>query len=160
MRVPLLMQQVRLPQPGRRYRLAVIVYGVAVFWWLGPEDSRAFPPALLGWIGVALTLGGWLLARIGGRVMDFRALMALGAASGGVIGLGASVGTGFLMFFKNARHAHVLPDFPTAMISAILARAPVWSLAGALIGLGIVLAWAAVWARSPDDRSRTLPADL
>jgi hypothetical protein len=68
----------------------------------------------------------------------------LGLLLGAADGLGTSVATAVLMFFKNARHAHVFPDYPAGMIIAVLERAPLWAAAGALAGLSIGLAWLAL----------------
>jgi len=50
------------------------------------------------------------------------------------------------MFFKNALHAHAFWDYPPPMVVAMLTRAPSWTLAGGLAGLGIGCLW--VWRKS------------
>ena len=63
---------------------------------------------------------------------------------GAIIGIGSSLITALLMLLKNARHSHFFPDFPPGQIGAIIERAPVWALAGGLIGLGLGLLWNAL----------------
>ena len=47
-----------------------------------------------------------------------------------------------LMVLHNGIHAHPVPDFPNAVIFAMLARSPWWGAAGGLLGL----AWR-LWTR-------------
>ncbi len=63
-------------------------------------------------------------------------------------GLGGSVATAGLMFFKNARHAHVFPDYPAGMLLATLERAPMWAAAGGLIGLSVGLGCLALYEKA------------
>jgi hypothetical protein len=57
------------------------------------------------------------------------------------------------MLFKDARHAHLYPDYPPALLGAMLARLPAWSLAGALAVVGIAIILAAVGRRRADASS-------
>jgi hypothetical protein len=138
---------VSIPHPGRRVRLLMLTYGLIVLFWLSPEESQVWPVALLG-LGVSLLgVGVTLMNRMGGRTIP-ASYVAPGAALVGIIvGLGASIAVTFLMFFKNALHAHVYPDFPLPVMLAMLERAPVWGLAGLLAGLGLGLAWLG-WGRA------------
>ena len=45
-----------------------------------------------------------------------------------------------LMAFKSGLHGHGQPDFTLSQMAAVLARTPVWALAGFLIALGIAIA--------------------
>jgi hypothetical protein len=79
-----------------------------------------------------------------GQFVPVRALGPGAVALGAAVGLGASIATAALMFFKDARHAHLYPDYPAEQMGAVLQRAPGWALAGALFGLALSLAWLAV----------------
>jgi hypothetical protein len=48
------------------------------------------------------------------------------------------------MFFKNARHGHLFPDYTLEMMLAMLSRAPAWAIAGGLFGLSLGLGWLAL----------------
>lgn len=139
----------RLPQPGRWSRLLALGYGVALFVWLSVEDTATWSAALFG-LGLSSLIAILLtLDKIGGRWLAERYVPVFGVLLGAVIGLGSSPAAAVLMFFKNARHAHIFPDYPVGMILAVLERAPLWAAAGALAGLSIGLAWLAL--RRVDD---------
>jgi hypothetical protein len=53
------------------------------------------------------------------------------------------------MFFKNARHSHLYPDYPPEQLLAMLGRAPIWMLAGAFLGLSLGLGWLALRRDEP-----------
>lgn len=133
-----------LPRPDGRLRAVIIGCGFLVFIWLSPEDNHTIP--VIG-VGLVLTLVltlRWVLRNLGGKSFPIRYLPLVGLIIGAVVGLGTSVTTAGLMFFKNALHAHIFLDFPPNMMLAILGRAPFWATAGALGGLGIgilCLAW-------------------
>lgn len=133
-----------LPVRGYKARIIALGYGSGLFFWLIPEDNQIWPVALLGAGLSALMMILWLMGKLGGKRIPFR-YAALGAPLvGACIGLGASLATVGLMFFKNARHGHIYPDFPPGVMGAVLQRAPHWAVAGALAGLGLVLAWIAL----------------
>ncbi len=125
-------------------RLLTVLYGILIFLWLSPEDNTVWPVALIG-AGFSLLLVSLLLMRqLGGRAISDRYVVPGALLLGALIGLGASLSITFLMFFKNALHAHVFLDFPGGMLLSMLGRAPGWTLAGAFIGVGIALIWWAV----------------
>jgi hypothetical protein len=134
----------RLPAPGRRARLLGLVYGGIIFLWFSVEDNAVWPVAALGAGLSALIVSLTTMDKIGGSIVAARFIPLLMALMGGVIGLGASVTVVALMFFKNALHAHIFPDFPPALMLAMLQRAPAWAAAGALLGCGLGLAWIAL----------------
>jgi hypothetical protein len=129
---------------GRWSRLLALGYGIALFVWLSVEDVAVWPAALFGLGLSSLIVILLTLDKIGGRWLAGRYLLVLGLLLGAADGLGTSVATAVLMFFKNARHAHVLPDYPVDMIIAVLERAPLWAAAGALAGLSVGLVWLAL----------------
>lgn len=134
----------RLPHPGRKARWMAVFYGLLVFLWLSPEDNHPLPVVLLGVGGSLLSVIYWAGTRLAGREIPAAQTLVLGPVLGAVCGISASLITTTLMLIKNARHAHLFPDYPPGQMGAILARAPVWAAAGALIGLGLALAWLAL----------------
>ena len=129
----------RLPQTNSRTIFLLLGYGLVLLLWLSLEDNGTLSVALLGTGAAALFTIIALLNRIGGYVLPMRFWFT------GLIGLGAAIGalstltTTLLMFFKTSWHNHGFPDYPPAMMLAMLQRLPVWMLAGALIGLAIAL---------------------
>jgi hypothetical protein len=133
-----------LPQPGRRSRWLALAYSLAVFIWLSVEDLTIWPVTLFGSIGALLIVSLTVLSKMGGRFITARHLPLLVGLLGLVVGLGSSITVTALMFFKNARHAHVFPDYPVDLMLATLVRAPVWAVAGGLLGLSLGLGWLAL----------------
>jgi len=130
-----------VPAPNGRLRTISLIYGLLVFIWLSPEDNGVWPVALLG-VGLAVLSLVWLIRRrLGGSTFPTRYVAPGAVLSGGMAGLGGALATAGLMFFKNALHAHAFWDYPPAMVVAMLSRAPSWTLAGALVGLGVGLLW-------------------
>lgn len=133
-----------LPRPGRRIRWAGLLYGLALLLWLSVEDNHVWPVAALGAGLAALLALVNLLGRLGGQDVPARCAVVGAAALGALVGLGAAVATAALMLFKNALHAHLFLDYPPGLMLALLSRAPVWALAGGLVGLGLLLLWMAL----------------
>lgn len=144
-----------IPPPSKRLRLMTIGCGLLLFIWLTPEDNNVWPVAALG-IGAALLGSVWLIRqRLGGSRFPMRYVPVGGALMGGIIGLGGTLITAVLMFFKNALHAHAFWDYPPAMVAAMLTRAPSWAVAGALAGFGVGCLW--VWYKgSPTMKQATI----
>lgn len=139
---------IRFPRLARQFRRLAIIYGVMLFIWLSAEDVSVQPVTLLGW-GLAfliLLLMTW--GKLDGLTLNGRAILVFAVLMGSVAGLGASVATTALMFFKNAWHAHIFPDFPTGMLLATLERAPVWAAAGGFIGLSFGLGCLALYEKA------------
>ncbi|MBN8593846.1 MAG: hypothetical protein J0M33_18970 [Anaerolineae bacterium] len=131
------------PRLDYRFRLVVIGYGLVLLLWMSLEDTHTEPVVVLGVALSLLVSLRTLLRRLGGQEVSIRQLLLILAFSGGLVGVGASISTALLMFFKNAWHAHLFLDFPPGIMLAILERAPAWGLAGVLIGIGIGLSWLA-----------------
>ena len=128
----------------RRLRWLLLVYGIFLFIWLSVEDLSIVPVMAFG-LGAAILISVLTTSGKLGRIQTAeRYLPLLMALRGALIGALTSVMVVVLMFFKNARHSHLFPDYPPAMMLAILRRAPVWVLAGGLIGLSLGLGWL-VW---------------
>ena len=133
----------RVPNPGRRARLLTLAYGLALFWWFSLEDLAVWPVTLFG-IGLATLIVVYTLSgKIGGKIVAAAYVPALGGLIGSLIGIGSSVAIAGLMFFKNAQHGHLYPDYPVEMMLAMLQRAPSWAIAGGLLGLSLGLGWRA-----------------
>jgi hypothetical protein len=140
----------RIPAAGPRARLIALAYGGGLMLWLSLEENSVAAAAALGLGLAALMLVLTTADKLGGRRIAAHAVPLAGALLGAAIGLGAAVASAGLMFFKNALHAHVFPDYPPGLIGALLGRGPAWTLAGALLGLGAGLAWLALRALSGD----------
>jgi hypothetical protein len=145
-----------LPKRGRNARNLALVFGIALFLWTRIEDNSVLPVVLFG-VGLsALVTNLWLLDKFGGKAIALKYAVPGAVVIGTVIGLGAAVAAALLMFFKTALHAHVFPDYPPAQIIAMLERAPAWSAAGGLIGLGLALVWLAVRSGEKPKRIETI----
>lgn len=132
---------VSVPNWRKQLRWASIGHGLLIFFWLGPEDNRVWHAALIG-SGLAILLAfTWLHRRFSGLSLRISQVVPLLTLLGVLTGGGASLITALLMLFKNARHAHLVPDYPPALMGAILQLAPAWGLVGGLLGLGTALLW-------------------
>ena len=129
----------RIKKHSTRARHLFVICGIAVLLWSGMEDDDARMVTLLGMLlAAALSMmvinSQWIAQRLKRLSLAKRAAM-----SGALIGALASLTTPLLMLFKDLRHAHVFPDYPTGMMVATLERMPAWALAGGLAGFGIGL---------------------
>lgn len=131
---------------GARLRLLILAYGGSVLLWSSLEDNNVLPAALLGGGLALLLLVAWLTheKRYGGKVVAGQQAVLAAALFGAALGFGASLAAAALMLLKDGLHAHLFPDYPFGMIVDILARAPLWALAGILACVGALLAWWAV----------------
>ncbi|MEM9951251.1 MAG: hypothetical protein AAF846_06620 [Chloroflexota bacterium] len=124
-----------VPTLKNKARFLMIGYGLILLFWMSLENRDTLIVALLGTGATLIYLGSALLKRFGGREFTHRAwstaVVFLGAVFGGL----SVVTTALLMFFKSSWHGHLYPDFPPAMIWAMLMRLPYWMLSGALLGL-------------------------
>lgn len=134
----------RVPFRSRHLRWLVLGYGVLILLWLSREDNSVAAVALLGCgLSVLLAIFG-VTGRLGGRLISTRYVLVGGVSLGALAGLATAVSVSGLMLFKNALHSHLFLDYPPHVMLGILQRAPVWTLAGALAGLGLALAWLVV----------------
>jgi hypothetical protein len=122
----------------RRLRITILIWGILAFIWLAPEDDSVLPALLLG-LGLSALVITWLFIRlkIAAWMRAWRTLL-VAAVFGALIGAGTSLSTVLLLLIKNARHAHLTPDYPPEILLDTLERFPAWSLVGALIGIGLV----------------------
>jgi hypothetical protein len=135
---------IHIPPRGRRFRWWIIGYGLAVFIWSAPEVNSVWLVTLLGFAGSVLLVLRAAWGRLDGQAIAPRTLPLLSSILGALMGLGGSLATVSLMLLKNARHAHIFPDYPTGLLLATLERAPAWALGGLLLGLGAALLWLAL----------------
>jgi hypothetical protein len=120
-------------------RWLVIGLGILTFLWLSIEDTHTEPVALLG-IGLALLgIWSWATQQLKHTLIQGLHRYVLLMVLGGLTGLTSVMLTALLMFLKTAWHSHLFPDFPVAMMLAMLELAPIWSVAGVLLGLGLAL---------------------
>lgn len=113
-----------------------MVVGVLVFFWLGTEDNSVQSAVLYG-LGVASLSVAHVQYRLP-KLLQLRRRPRF-ALLGAIVGLSAALFATLLMLLKTALHAHLFPDYSLPLIAAMTARAPVWAVAGALMGLGIAL---------------------
>jgi len=120
-------------------RLILIVVLALTFVWMSFEDTDTTFVLLLSANVTIAAAVLWLFRTYGGVPVPFGQFVLGGALLGAVSGAGIAVLAAFLMFFKNAWHAHLFPDFPLPMIGGMAARAFAWGIAGALFGLALAL---------------------
>ncbi|RMF77678.1 MAG: hypothetical protein D6737_16940 [Chloroflexi bacterium] len=134
----------QLPTMSRRLRMATLLYGMIVFFWLTPEEDSVVTVTILGVVAAFLMAWWQLLRWRGGHAVRARLVPLMLAVFGALVGILAGGATAFLMLMKNAIHGHENLDYRPELMLAILERVPVWALAGALLGLGFGLAWLAL----------------
>jgi hypothetical protein len=134
----------KFPTRGKHFRNIALLYGVTVFLWIPIEDFQTLPVVIFGTLLALLVLSGWVLNKFGGKTIPTRYLPIAAGLIGAVAGLSSAIASVGLMFFKTSVHAHPFPDYPLALMLAMLERAPMWTLAGALLGLGAALLWLAL----------------
>jgi hypothetical protein len=133
-----------VPPYSTRLRLIALVYGAVLLFWSSLEDNSVLPAALLG-AGLALIVSSaWLTRRYGGRTFTARTALLGTALAGAALGLASSLAAAGLMLVKNGMHSHLFPDYPFGLIVDMLARSPLWALAGIFAGIGLLLAWWAI----------------
>lgn len=134
-------------------RWNAIACAVAIFVWSTPEEDRLIFPALLGgWMAFSL-LWRWVSNRYAGTTLQSTRLLIAAGMFGAATGALSSLCAVLLMLFKDARHAHLYPDYPPSILAAMLARLPAWSLAGALAAAGLAMLLSALRQRHADTAS-------
>ena len=134
---------------SRGPRLALLLSGSCALFWLALEDQALWPPLALGAALASLLTLQFLLGRLRGRQPGPVQIVSLGFGGGLVAGTGACLCAVGLMMFKNASHAHSIPDFPGDRLLATLQLAPQMALSFALTGLGISLVCLLLRERAP-----------
>ena len=119
------------PRLRFRLRLAEIALGIVLIVWLTFEDQNITPVQLL-----ALASAAVLAVRFVDAVRSSRMLALTG--TGLVAGFAASPIAAGLMLVKIGLHSHgQTPDFTIEDIAQVFSRAPLFGLAGLLIGAGL-----------------------
>ncbi|HEX6304035.1 MAG TPA: hypothetical protein VFZ76_07585 [Anaerolineales bacterium] len=137
-------------------RLTALIIAVAIILWLPIEDvgvhyvlvfailisawwaARFLIPYLPGSSELPGRYGRWL-----GRNREDahgRRFIISHIIIGTLSGVAVSPLALLLMIFKSGLHGHGQPDFTPSQMAAVLARTPVWALAGFLTALGIAIA--------------------
>lgn len=129
-----------MPPFGDQHRYLAIFYGVVVLIWLTTESAHVLLTTLLG-LGLALLIVILsALYRLGGRCYTARWWIPTFIVGGILVGALTPLTTFLLMLFKNVQHSHLYPDFPNSVMFGIVGRAPIWAIAGGLIGAALALA--------------------
>lgn len=135
---------IQIPQPKRKFRWFTLLYALGLLVWFSFEDDSVRSVTLWGLGFAALLVMNWLPKQTALPPIRPAYLPLVTSAFGLMFGLVTNVSTVTLMFFKNALHAHLFPDYPPALMLALLSQAPAWALSGALVGLGGALLFLAV----------------
>lgn len=127
----------------RLLRIAVILLGAVVLFWLSIEDQNEGWALLLA-LFLSFLIAIVLYLRLGDGRLGFFLIPVLGALSGLLVPVLAVL----LMVVKIGLHGHGEPDFSIAQVSEVLQRIPIWIVAGLLIGVGVAV-WQATKAKLP-----------
>jgi hypothetical protein len=130
------------PARHRLFSLSTFAAGLLFFVWIGADDESALGASLLGAALPSLFIARLLLHRFGGRTLTMRRTILLLCASGLLAGCLAPFITAVLIALKVSLFAE---PYPPELVLAVLARTPLWALAGLLAGGGLALG---VYARS------------
>jgi hypothetical protein len=117
-------------------RISALILGIALILWLPIEDVNVnqvlfFANAVCAWWAARFLLN---ISPQNPTFLWRHVLIGL------LAGLAVSPVAVFLVAFKSGLHGHGIPDFSSAQILDVLARSPVWIVAGSLLGLGVALA--------------------
>lgn len=120
----------------RWLRLIALGLGIAVLVWLPIEDLDlrlvlVFSPAICAWLAARF------LINLSPEKHNFiiRHIIISTLAGAAVAPLAV-----LLMVFKSGLHGHGTPDFSFEQIRQVLLQAPLWILAGILLGAGVAAA--------------------
>lgn len=131
---------VEWPTRSHRLTLFTFAFGLAFFFWIGMEDTTLLPVMILGASLPAMVIAHFLLRR------PARTGMLLLSAGGLLGGVAAPLTSTVLIALKVSLHSHAYPDYPPEAVVSVLARAPVWALAGLVFGAALALL---AYARRP-----------
>ena len=124
---------------GTKARFLLIGYGLCLLVWMSLEDTSLIPVVVLGTglavIGVIYTVAQNMAQQAISLTRLLFLLVMVSTAVGGLAPLAITV----LMFFKTSWHAHPFPDYPPALMLAMLSRVPAWTLAGCLLGCALAI---------------------
>ena len=127
-----------MPDPGlapRGLRVAVILTGLGLLFWLPFEDQNERPALFFALLLCALA-GAFLLHRLGSLgVVPLWAYPLLGM----LCGLALSPLAVLLLALKSGLHSHAAPDYTIVDLVSVLEKTPVWAGVGLLFGLSVGL---------------------
>lgn len=123
--------------PKRRIRLALLLWGLGVFMWMRLEDASVGGALLAGALTAVPGVLLWAWRETGGARPSLMRLLLAGTALGALAGLATPITSAALMLLKNGSHAHVVPDYPFGVMLQVLLLAPLYAVAGALVGFGL-----------------------
>ncbi len=130
---------VNWPARSRGLTLLTYFYCGTFLVWIGVEDYSLAAVTVLGAGLPALFLGHFLLRRFGGAVLSMRKSLLLLSAGGLLAGALAPLAIAILMAVKVSLHGSTTPGFEAQTVVAVVARLPVWALAGLLVGVALAL---------------------
>lgn len=139
-----------IPHTDRLTRRLLIIAGIVVLVWSGYEDNSVIGVAILGWSLAILGVMVFVTSRFAGRAITRSTLIKLSPLIGAISGAMSTLVVVLLMLFKDARHAHIFPDYPPQMMLDMLTRLPHWTISGALMSLGVCLLWVTRPLKSTD----------
>lgn len=132
-------QATDLPQFSWSKKIAWAVAGLVWFFWIGYED-RGLVSVLIVSALIAVPVG--IEAYVRWRVKlgtSFQQSALRGAFAGTLSGALVGIIGILIALMKVSLHQHVIPDFSSGDILALLNRIPVWSIAGLLIGSSLAM---------------------
>ena len=113
------------PSSLKTWRSVAFGLGLLILFWLPIEDQSILVPVLLAVAVVVVAVG---FARL-----KYALRPPIAGFLGGLI---VSPITLLVMVFKTGLHGHGTPDFTAQQIIQVIQLAPVWTLAGGLLGWG------------------------
>lgn len=111
------------------------LYGLALFFWIGQEDTTLAPVLALGAGLPALLMFRYFMRSNLPARRAHLTLGMVGLLAGGAVPLVTSL----LIALKVALHSHTHPDYAPAVVLDLLSRLPLWAAAGLLLGLALAL---------------------
>ena len=139
-----------VPSTTLGWRLLSLMVGGLLFIWLTLEDTQLLPIILLGLLATSIWVLNPLMQRFAGQSISPTKFILAMALLGALIGAGTVILTTIMMFLKTAWHSHLFPDYPAPMMVAMLQRLPLWTVAGALLGISFSLYSWAIYGVSGD----------
>ncbi|MEL6402801.1 MAG: hypothetical protein AAFR81_00445 [Chloroflexota bacterium] len=130
---------VTLPRLGTKARFLLIGYGLCLLVWMSLEDNSLIPVIILGTGLSVISTIYTLLDNIPHDAVPLPRFLILVVFTSTAIGGFAPLAIALLMFFKTSWHAHAFPDYPPALMLAMLSRLPAWTLAGFLVGCALAI---------------------
>lgn len=113
------------PSPLLNWRSIAFGLGALVLFWLPVEDQSLRGPVF---IAIVAAMAAIVFAR-----QRYALRLPIAGLFGGLI---VSPITLLWMAFKTGLHGHGSPDFTAQQISQVIQLAPLWTLAGGLLGWG------------------------